>query len=217
MALKNNFEKTKGIIWDWNGTLLNDVEYSVDCINKLLKKRGMRQLSQAQYKQVFTFPVRDYYESIGFDFNKENWETVAMEFMKTYWMNMNSLKLYADAIDVLQNMKRNGLRQFIVSAMEHEKLNQMVQGYSLGSYFDAVLGISDHFGNGKAHLGSTVLDRSGLKPDEVVWVGDSFHDYEVAGSIGIQTIFVSSGHQSRDVLNASGCKVFDSLSDIRLI
>ncbi|MFC0876277.1 HAD family hydrolase [Saccharicrinis sp. FJH2] len=216
MIFKNSSEKIKGIIWDWNGTLLNDVAYSIGCINELLVKRDLDPLTEEHYKKVFTFPVKNYYETIGFDFTSEKWELVAMEYMETYWRNMHRLKLFSDAVSVLNKMREQNLKQFIVSAMEHGKLNSMIMDYNLEQYFDVVLGIDDHYGGGKAHLGNLILEQSGFSPGEVVWIGDTYHDYEVADSIGIKTVFVACGHQNREILLQSGCAVFETLSDIKL-
>ena len=56
------------IILDWNENLLNDTELCVHSMNEMLMKRNLQQLSIAKYKDVFSFPVRDYYQKIGFDF-----------------------------------------------------------------------------------------------------------------------------------------------------
>ena len=81
MKLKS-YGSYKGIIWDWNGTLLNDTKLAVESMNKILLKRGLPVLTVERYKHVFTFPVRDYYQSVGFDFDKEPFEIPAMEFIE---------------------------------------------------------------------------------------------------------------------------------------
>ena len=64
----------KHIIWDWNGTLLDDVDIVIDCMNSLLKKRNLPLLHVDKYKDIFTFPVKDYYSQLGFDFTTEPFE-----------------------------------------------------------------------------------------------------------------------------------------------
>jgi len=62
------------IIWDWNGTLLNDVDICVESINILLSERGHKPLSKSLYREIFTFPVKAYYELAGFDFTNESFD-----------------------------------------------------------------------------------------------------------------------------------------------
>ena len=74
----------KTIIWDWNGTLLNDLDLSVDSVNILLKERNLPTLTVEKYKDIFGFPVIDYYVKAGFDFEKEPFEIPAKQYVKLY-------------------------------------------------------------------------------------------------------------------------------------
>lgn len=211
MSIENKY---KAIIWDWNGTLLNDVEYSLRCINTLLMRRNMPQISMSVYKELFTFPVKLYYERIGFDFNLEPWEKVAMEFMREYWSGMHTVPVFEDAIAVLSHFKSLNIKQYIVSAMEHKKLNGMVEERGMFSYFKFILGISDHYANSKTHLAKQILDETGYRPKDVLWVGDTYHDYEVANAMGVDVVLLSCGHQSEKVLSKAGVDVFSALNHI---
>ena len=62
-------KKYNHIIWDWNGTLLNDRWLCVEAINQALNKRNLPMLTEGKYKDVFSFPVEDYYKKVGFDFS----------------------------------------------------------------------------------------------------------------------------------------------------
>ena len=64
--------KIKYIIWDWNGTLIDDAWLFVEIMNEELKERMLPQINIQDYRQHFTFPVKKYYERLGFDFQKEN-------------------------------------------------------------------------------------------------------------------------------------------------
>ena len=64
------------VIWDFNGTLLDDADAGLACVEELLRRRGLPPLgSLARYREVFRFPIRDYYTDIGFDFSREPWPT----------------------------------------------------------------------------------------------------------------------------------------------
>ena len=76
--------KYENVVWDWNGTLLDDVRVSVGAINRMLERRGIPGLTVERYRDIFGFPVRDYYESIGFDFARDDWDGVSREFVQDY-------------------------------------------------------------------------------------------------------------------------------------
>ena len=74
----------KHIIWDWNGTILNDLELCVDVGNNLFRKKNIPTISVEKYKDIFTIPVLKYYEAVGFDFSKESFEVLGKEWMQEY-------------------------------------------------------------------------------------------------------------------------------------
>ena len=79
--------KYKHIIWDWNGTLVNDLTLCVDLLNVSLKKRGLPLISENIYKQKFLFPIKKFYETVGFDFPKENFESTNKKFHSGFETN----------------------------------------------------------------------------------------------------------------------------------
>ena len=85
----------KAIIWDYNGTLLNDLEIGIESINLMLSKRNLPLLTSESYREVFTFPVKDYYEKVGFDFEKENWDLTAQEFITNYTKAFTAIRYFS--------------------------------------------------------------------------------------------------------------------------
>ena len=65
------------IIWDFNGTVLDDVEAGIRSVNDMLAARGLPVItSVAQYRELFSFPVIDYYRRLGLDVEKEDYYTI---------------------------------------------------------------------------------------------------------------------------------------------
>jgi phosphoglycolate phosphatase len=185
----------KVIIWDWNGTLLDDVQYSVDTINFLLKKYGLRQLSVQEYRKKFTFPVIDYYRAIGFDFAKVPFEKVGLEFIELYNKNLHSCKLRAGAIEALEELKKRGFEQVIISAREQASLIKDVALYQISDYFSAILGINNNFAAGKKYLIESYLKKNNVDSEYCYLIGDTEHDCQIAAEFGLNFIRIRNGHQ----------------------
>ncbi|GMT45137.1 MAG: phosphatase [bacterium] len=202
------------IIWDWNGTLLNDVQMCVNCINVLLEKRNLTRLSLETYRSVFSFPVRDYYEQIGFDFVREDFEVPAKEFMDLYHRFLPETSLFSCAGKVLAYFKRKGYSQLVLSAMEHNSLIKTLEEKGILDYFDAVSGIDNIYAGSKQEMARAFLDSLGLNNHNMVLVGDTLHDREVALALGIDYLLVAAGHQSKSRLLEKTDKVVDMLSEV---
>ena len=202
------------IIWDWNGTLLDDAEICREAINKMLKARNLPELSLVKYREVFTFPVIDYYKEVGFDFTREPWEPVAMEFINLYLNALPSCGLTPFATETLETFKSKGYRQAIISAMQHDALIKSVSELGIYDYFDYIGGIGDHYGGGKIDNARNYFTSSGIDPVNTTLIGDTLHDSEVAAGLQCKCILVATGHQSFDRLFKTGLPVIHNLSEI---
>jgi len=202
------------IVWDWNGTLLDDVTKSIESMNPLLAKRGLPLLTLEKYREVFRFPVIKYYESLGFDFTKESFDGPAFEFMDNYRRLEPDMELAADCRDTLKALKSRGFRQYVLSAMEQGLLEKMIKQRGIDSYLNGVFGITDDFAKEKISAGKRMVETLNVNPQDCVMVGDTIHDAEVAEACGFRCVLYSHGHSTRARLLETGLTVIDSLSDL---
>lgn len=202
------------IIWDWNGTLLDDVDICIASMNGLLKKRNLPILTNKIYKQVFTFPVKDYYREVGFDFSQESFDDVAVEFIDAYRIKVKHATTFQPVGNILQVFKNAGFKQYLISAMEHDFLEETLQANNVLQYLEAFSGISDHYANGKLEMAKQFFKEHNINVSEVNFIGDTIHDFEVAEGLGVKSVLVANGHQSFERLNQTGTMVLNELSDL---
>lgn len=202
------------IIWDWNGTLLDDRAVCIASMNRMLTRRKMPLVSETRYKELFRFPVKDYYVDLGFDFNLESFETLSVEFIDHYRELQPAASLYNGAVDLLAAFRKQGLKQIILSAMEKSTLIQDVRDRGITPYFEAILGAEDHYAHGKAAIARDYLVSSGLLADEIIMLGDTEHDYAVSALLGCNCILISQGHHDAARLVATGAPVQKNLAGV---
>lgn len=207
----------KNIIWDWNGTLLNDLDICVVSINRLLEKRGLSLLNTPKYLEIFTFPVKEYYATAGFDFEEELFEQVAVEFMDHYLHLVRSAGLHSQVREILAYFRNSGREQIILSAMEHTELVKLVNEHGIQDYFGNIYGITDHLAHSKLIIADQAMRSSGFQKEETCLIGDTLHDAEVAAALGINCLLIANGHQSEARLKTSGYPVIASLEEIGMI
>ena len=204
----------QSIIWDWNGTLLNDMQLCVHTINEMLEKRNLPLQSLSSYKNVFSFPVKDYYQKIGFDFENEPFEIPAMEFIDRYNHQVSGCSLHEDSLRVLNYFQSAGIRQFVLSAMHQDILDECLKHYQIDHFFEHVSGLDNHFAVSKTENGHRLIAELGLHPNELILIGDTVHDFEVARELGCECILIANGHQSKEVLQKTGVAVVDRLEQL---
>ncbi len=203
------------IIWDWNGTLLNDIDICVDSINILLKQRNHKTLSIEKYRDIFTFPVKDYYVKAGFDFQKEPFDEVAIEFIDLYREKILKAGLFSKAKHILEFFKEKKFKQIILSAMEKNFLLQSVKQNNIEHYFDTIAGINNHHAASKLDLAHYLISKENINAKNCFLIGDTLHDFEVAEKIACKCILVASGHQSLKKLSKANCQIVNNLHDVK--
>ena len=97
-------QRIKHIIWDWNGTLINDAWLFVELMNEELNDRGLPIININDYKQNFTFPVKKYYENLGFNFKTEDFKEVGYNFIQKYKLRKNEPQLYPETKLILERI-----------------------------------------------------------------------------------------------------------------
>jgi phosphoglycolate phosphatase len=204
----------KHIIWDWNGTLFDDAWLCVSIINGMLGRRKLATLSPQTYETIFDFPVKDYYERAGFDFLQEPFEVLSDEFMGSYWQRQTECGLRPGARAVLAALQERGITQSILSAMLQDNLDTLVDHFKLRGFFTDVVGIDNHHAAGKLDVARRWLAAQTIPPQEMLFVGDTTHDHEVAQALGVDCVQIHSGHHAHDRLAASGARLLETLDEL---
>ena len=183
------------IIWDWNGTLLDDIDMCVSIISGLLARYGYPTISVEEYRKVFRFPVREYHRDIGFEFSKVPFEKVAMEFVEAYNSRVHECGLFHGVTEVLDHLNERGLKHSVLSAAQEVDLKHLLNEHKLTEHFLHIYGISDHFAASKVARGMQLIEAMHVPKSEIVMIGDTDHDAEVANEMGVDILLFGDGHQ----------------------
>lgn len=205
----------KHIIWDWNGTLLNDTWLCVEVLNGLLARRGRAPITEDTYRQNFGFPVIHFYEYLGFDTDTDSFEKVSHEFISDYearWLTETAL--HPETCNILAKLAELGHTHSVLSAAKQEALDFGIQHFGIRPHFTGLMGTDNIYAEGKVGQGKRWIEQLHWQPDEVVLVGDTLHDFEVAEAIGTSCILLAHGHHTPERLKTTGAPVVHSLEEL---
>lgn len=200
------------LIWDWNGTLLDDAWLSVEVMSQLRQSRGLAPLGGDEYQQLFGFPLKDYCVRLGFA--PEQFASLTAEFSHHYEARRLECSLQAQARQVLAAVQAGGRQQAVLSAYQESYLTQIIDHYGLSGHFAAVAGLENAYAEGKAARGQRLLAELGWDPAEVLLVGDTDHDFEVAALLEVACVLFPSGHQHARRLQARGAILVETLDQV---
>ncbi len=199
------------VLWDFNGTLLDDVDICVDCLNALLKSHGMKGKTEEEYKSIFTFPIKEYYERAGFDFEIVDYNSLAREWTD-YYRSRTDLVLFDGTERALKRISENGLRQSIISASEKSALFEQTKILGIDGYFSEMLGLDNIHARSKEAVAREWRRKN--SDARAVFIGDTTHDKDVADAIDADCILIPRGHQLRKTLEKAGATIFEDIESV---
>ena len=201
-------------IWDFNGTILDDVDTGIRAVNELLEARSLRPIaSKEEYQAVFGFPIREYYERLGFDFSKESYETLAPIWVERYLHYVREASIFEDVRRTLRYFAEQGVRQVILSATEHGMLCQQLKELSILEYFEEILGLDNIHAASKISLAREWRARHAQA--SLLLIGDTDHDVDTARQMGAECVLIARGHQSSERLSTLGVPIYQNLDEMR--
>lgn len=200
------------LVWDWNGTLLADVDAAVSALNRMLAKRGVKPTTREFYRENFGFPVRPFYAALGVDLAVCDWDEICDDFHAFIAEEPSALR--PDAIAAMDVARSLGFRQCVLSALREDLLLRDMAHLGAASYMDCIAGVDNLDGASKLDRGRALvatLEAMPGEPSARVFVGDTLHDAEVAAALGGRCILVDGGHQTAARLAKAGVPVAENL------
>lgn len=206
-------KKYKYILWDFNGTIYDDVISSMESTNELLLRRGLKPINGLDDMRAgFGFPVKDYYEKLGFDYSLEDYESIAAEWLELYIEKSRAARLCHGIEKYITKLNKLRYSQTIISACEEALLREKLSTLGLYDMFEAISGTDNISGHSK---NANALEWRRKHPEaSAVMIGDTLHDFEIAGLIGADCILYCKGYQSRERLLTCGCPVIDDFGQL---
>jgi phosphoglycolate phosphatase-like HAD superfamily hydrolase len=204
------------VVWDWNGTLFDDLDAVVEATNEIFASYGLPPMDQAYFRSVYTRPIWACYERImGRPLKDGEWERLDAAFHDSYHRLMERCDLTADARHTIDALAGAGHTQSLLSMWRHDRLASAVREYGIATVFRRVDGLRpEEAGGSKSEFMVRHLGALDVEPADVVMVGDSVDDAEAARHCGARAILYAGGMQSRIDLDRVGVPVIERLTDV---
>lgn len=207
----------KHIIWDFNGTLLNDTQLSLDVDNNVFEKLGIPAITIDDYRNNMTMPVRDFYPTVGVDYSIHSYETIARLWLDEFNQKAVGVGLVSGALDAIRFFHSQGRSQSVLSASYEPSLRKQCEALGLTPYMTDISGLEDESASKKTEIGRRQLRELGLEGRDVVLIGDMLTDAHLAEDLGADCILVSWGHNDLKRLLSSGLPVARDFGELEEI
>lgn len=206
-------KKIKNIIFDFNGTLIDDSDVCISIYEEMREKYHMRKYTRREYRDSVYFPMNQFYYDSGC--SVENYPIAASEFSDKYIERYpKESKLCPGVKTTLNKLKKLGYKIYCLSASKQKTLEYQLNFYGILRYFDGIIGSQDKLATGKIEYGKQFLKDHNVNLEETVLIGDTCHDYECAEAFNVRCMLYTGGHNSRKALKKSKAILVDSYKEL---
>lgn len=200
------------IVFDWNGTLIDDLDLAVRSVNVCAGRFGVEPIDRERYRNTFGFPVRDFYAALGFDLSRIPFEEIVDCYLASFDAAVADCPLHPGVAEGLKRL--SGLDHVTVSLLSasfEPTLRRTIARKRLGDHFDHIIGVSDEHGASKLEQARSLAAK--VPGERTVLVGDTSHDMDIAAHCGWEAHAVVCGHQSRARLTPLGAAIWHDPND----
>lgn len=206
--------KYKNILWDWNGTILNDTPVAFEATNILLERYGYPTITLEYYRDNIDTPIVNFYSKI-FDLNKHVMQMLDDEWGVLYNQISDKIGLHEGVKELLRFFADENCRQVILSAFRTEEITKYARKFSVEKYFENILGTQNIVMESKTIRGRRYMQEHKFAPEQTLYIGDTVHDCDTALALGVDCVLFSGGQQSPKLLQQCGVPVSDSFAEIK--
>lgn len=201
------------VVWDWNGTLLDDHHVVIAAMSEGVRPHR-HPVSIEEYRDHYTRPVKLFYEALfGRDVTDAEWLDIDRRFHDTYRELMVTVRLAGDAEAALDLVEESEASQSLLSMYPHDDLLPVVRSHGIEHRFTRIDGLRGDAGDLKAAYLVAHLDAVQRSPAETVMIGDTPDDAAAAKAVGAACVLYHGGSHHRGELEAVGFPVVESLVD----
>ncbi len=206
--------KYKNIIWDYNGTIIDDAQLAVDAENIVLDSYGLPKIDIDFYLRECEMPIVNFYRKIFPDFDSYDFSEIAKRFLHNYDKLFPAAGVFPEVKKMIKKLSRSGVRQGVISGFESSRLKSSLRGFGLDGYFEFMSGSDDIDCGDKSERAVAVCRKNGFLPGETLFIGDMYHDFETAQKVGADCVLIAKGHQGAEVLKKYGITVLNSADEL---
>ena len=177
----------QNLLFDWSGTLVNDLPPTLFATNVVLEENGARAMELAEFRKRFRLPYPEFYEEVLPGIPISSLEDT---FRSAFHRSPEQVTVLPHAREMMEWCAEQKIRCIVLSSMDATIFAKQAEELKMGHFFEAIYaGVID-----KRHRIGDILTHHDLDPSRTAFVGDMVHDIDTAHHGGIASVAVTTGY-----------------------
>ena len=190
------------IIFDWDGTLVDSIDWIVECIQSITEVQNLEKPSKQACKDIIGLSLSEAMLTLFPGLSDDAKVDMVAAYRKIYLQKKISSKdLFTEALPTLNKLKQMDKTLAIATGKGQAGLDRSLDGTGLRTYFDYLRCAENMQSKPSPHMLFDILEESGVEPHRAIMIGDSSLDLQMANNAGVSSIGVTTGAHSHEVLS----------------
>ncbi len=189
------------IVFDWDGTLVDSIDWIVDCIQHVAEEQNLVKPDEQSCKDIIGLSLSEAMLKL-FPATSDADKLAMIELYRTRYLAKGSSgnDLFLDVIPVLTTLKTMNKTLAIATGKGRQGLNRGLDGTGIRSFFDYLRCADTMKSKPSPHMLFDIMKESNIEPSKTLMIGDSTLDLIMANNAGVACIGVTTGAHSHEEL-----------------
>lgn len=202
------------IFWDFNGTIIDDVNNALGCVNDLLYRKGRKPITLEEYYRYVETPIIGFYRHI-LPPKELDFDEISRDFHKDYAKRLNETGLATGVKELMAELKSRGAKQYIITSNHIDETTALCEKFGIIDYVEEISGATDSSCSSKTQRALELFERLNTDCRNAVFIGDTLHDLETANALGVDCVLVEYGHQGKRLLREHKAYTVPTLKEVK--
>lgn len=183
----------RNLIFDWSGTLADDLPSVLQAVNGMLRTAGNAELTREEFRARFRLPYTEFFAEMlpGVPLAE-----LQARYLAHFPHEHEGVALLPHASEFLRLAAASGRRMVVLSSAPAPHVEAQARALGVADFFETMrCGVVDK--REEIHELLTTLD---MRPEETAFIGDMRHDINAGKAAGVVTIATCTGYETADML-----------------
>ncbi|WP_028356902.1 HAD-IA family hydrolase [Brackiella oedipodis] len=203
------------IVFDWDGTLMDSTWSIAVAIQGACRDLGVPEPTMQEAKWVIGLGMSEVIPKIAPNLSQPQLQEFLQAYRRHYFTQDQDLKLFNGIPQLLQQLKQQGLNLAVATGKSRVGLNRALDKHQLTPLFDITRTADETRGKPHPQMLFEIIDELMVEPEQVVMIGDTSHDIQMAQNAGVDSIAVTYGaHEIEELDKAQPSKTAASVEEL---
>lgn len=201
-------------VFDWDGTVMDTTEPIAAGICHAFTALGYSDPGMQAARGVIGLDWRRAILTLEPRFNLEDYEKFELAYRDFYLVREREIGIFPGMEDMLRRMKTAGCRLAIATGKSRRGLDRVFALTGIADLFETTVTADESAGKPNPLMLEMISERTGVALEQMVMIGDTEHDLQLAQNAGCAAVAVSYGASAKEDLKKWKLPVVDNITQL---